>query len=156
MNDIKSYNSLDAITEIAHLEAQAKQLTELTLLIQEITNSKEIKTVPELNAWLCTKTGFESPRFASDSLDLLDAYENILMLSSDIFITPDKLTPSKEVKPSVIKKIKESHTVYYSKEEQKTIDSYRKMRDIFNSLPANFRQGAIINREAKIIHQKFN
>jgi len=156
MNDIKSYNSLDATTEIENLESQAKQLTELTFLIQKITDSKEIKTVPELNAWLCTKTGFESPRFASDSLDLLDAYENILMLASDIFITPDKITPSNKIKPSVIKKIKESHTVYYSNEEQKAIDSYRKIRDIFNSLPANFRQGAIINREAKIIHPKFN
>ena len=154
MNEIKNFQSHNADVEIRELKKEAKKLSELTKLIQAITDSKEIKTVSELNIWLTDKTGFESPRFASDSLDLLDGYKNVLRLSKDVSLTLKQVTPLYDLKPSVIKEIKEKYTTYYSDEEMKEIKTYRKISEQFNSLSYNFRQGVMINREFNLFHFK--
>lgn len=155
MNDIKHFQSHEANIEIAELKKQAKQLSELTKLIQTITESKEIKSLSELNVWLTDKTGFESPRFAADSLDLLDAYQNVLKLSKKITITLEQVTPLYGLKPSIIKEVNEKHTTYYSNKEMEEIRIYRKISEQFNKLSYSFRQGVMVNRENNLTHFKF-
>jgi len=155
MNDIKHFQSHEANIEIAELKKQAKQLSELTKLIQTITESKEIKSLSELNVWLTDKTGFESPRFASDSLDLLDAYQNVLKLSKKITITLEQVTPLYDLKPSIVKEVNEKHTTYYSNKEMGEIRIYRKISEQFNKLSYSFRQGVMVNRENNLTHFKF-
>ena len=154
MNDIKHFQSHEANIEIAELKKQAKQLSELTKLIQTITESKEIKSLSELNVWLTDKTGFESPRFASDSLDLLDAYQNVLKLSKKITITLEQVTPLYDLKPSIIKEINEKYITYYSNKEMKEIRIYRKISEQFNKLSYSLRQGVTVNREFNLSHFK--
>ncbi len=98
MKEIKHFQSHKASVEIAELKNQAKKLSQITKLVQAITDSKQIKTLTELNVWLTEKTGFDSPRFASDSLDILDGYQNIVKLSKEISITAEQVTPLYDLK----------------------------------------------------------
>ena len=154
MNEIKNFQSHNADVEIKELKKEAKKLSELTKLIQAITDSKEIKTVSELNIWLTEKTGFESPRFASDSLDILDGYQNIVKLSKEISITAEQVTPLHDLKPDFIETIKEKHTTYFTAKELKDRKAFKRISKEFNSLPIQLRQGAVVNREFNFIHYK--
>ena len=154
MKEIKHFQNHEASVEIAELKTQAKKLSQITKLVQAITDSKQIKTLTELNVWLTEKTGFDSPRFASDSLDILDDYQNIVKLSKEISITAEQVTPLYDLKPDFIETIKEKYTTYFTAKELKDRKAFKRISKEFNSLPIQLRQGAVVNREFNFIHYK--
>ena len=55
--EVKYFDSHNASVKIEKKKKEAKQLSEMTKLIQSLSESKEIKTVAELEAWIYDKTG---------------------------------------------------------------------------------------------------
>lgn len=149
--EIKAYHSHDVNVQLQKMEKEAKALSELIKLLRDVTGDKEIKTIGGLNDWLRIQTGFKSPSFSADSMDLRDAYDNAHRLNNSInLITIDDLNQMHKLKPSTIEKVKKQYTVYYTDEELENIKIFRDIQDKFNGLPYQFRLSTAINRSGKI------
>ena len=149
--EVKVYHSHDVNVQLQKMEKEAKQLSQLIKLLREVTGDKDIKTIAGFNDWLRIQTGFKSPSFSAESMDLKDAYDNAHRLNNSInLITIDDLTQMHKLKPSTIEKVKKEYTVYYTDEELANIKAFRDAQDTFNNLPYQFRLSMAINRSGKI------
>ena len=155
--EIKAYHSHDVNVQIGKMEKEAKTLSQLIKLLRDVTGDKEIKTIGGLNDWLRIQTGFKSPSFSADSMDLRDAYDNAHRLNNSInLITIDDLNQMHKLKPSTIEKVKKQYTVYYTDEELENIKIFRDAQDKFNSLPMDFRRTMGVNRSIKMFSTASN
>lgn len=154
MKEIKHFQSHEASVEIAELKIQAKKLLAIKNLVQELTGNKTIKSLAELQFWIQIETKFDSPRFGADSMDILDGYQNVVKLDSEVTITAEQVTPMYDLKPAFIEAIKEKYTTYFTAQELKERKTFRRISKEFNSLPVELRQGAVVNRQFNFIHYK--
>lgn len=152
MKEVKHYNQHRAEVRVGELQKEAKKLGELIKLLRTITNDKEIKTLGAFNDWLCEQSGFKSPSFSADSMDLGDAYRQVKYLSD---LTPnvaiEDLTPMYTLKPDVIEQIKSEFTTYYTKEEQKVRAKFNKIVAEWETLPHEIKVNSFINRTGNLL-----
>ena len=155
--EVKVYHSHDVNVQLQKMEKEAKQLSQLIKLLREVTGDKDIKTIAGFNDWLRIQTGFKSPSFSAESMDLKDAYDNAHRLNNSInLITIDDLNQMHKLKPSTIEKVKKQYTVYYTDEELANIKTFREAQDKFNSLPMDFRRTMGINRSGMMFSTASN
>ena len=152
--EVKYFDSHSASVKIEQKKKEAKQLSEMTKLIQSLSESKEIKTVAELEAWIYDKTGFKNISFGADSLGIKEGYFNVKNMSTVISLTLDDLTPLHELKKDVIMSIEDEFKTYYSSEELKYLKQFQKIKKMFEALPINYRHSSFVNREGKLINTK--
>ena len=135
--EVKYFDSHNASVKIEKKKKEAKQLSEMTKLIQSLTESKEIKTVAEFEAWIYDKTGFKNISFGADSLGIKEGYFNVKNISKAISLTLDDLTPLHELKKDVIVSIANEFKVYYTDDELKYLKQFQKIKKMFEALPIN-------------------
>ena len=152
--DVKYFDSHNASVKVQQTKREAKKLSEMTKLIQSISESKEIKTIAELEAWVQDKTGFKNISFGADSLGLKEGYVSVKNMSKDISLSLDDLTPLHELKKDVIESIENEFKVYYTKEELKIRNHFIKVKEMFETLPIEYRHSSFVNREGKLINTK--
>ena len=152
--EVKYFDSHSASVKIEQKKKEAKQLSEMTKLIQSLTESKEIKTVAELEAWIYDKTGFKNISFGADSLGIKEGYFNVKNMSTVISLTLDDLTPLHELKKDVIVSIANEFKVHYTDDELKYLKQFQKIKKMFEALPINYRHSSFVNREGKLINTK--
>ena len=152
--EVKYFDSHSASVKIEQKKKEAKQLSEMTKLIQSLSESKEIKTVAELEAWIYDKTGFKNISFGADSLGIKQGYFNVKNMSTVISLTLDDLTPLHELKKDVIISIEDEFKTYYSSEELKYLKQFQKIKKMFEALPINYMHSSFVNREGKLINTK--
>jgi len=152
--EVKYFDSHSASVKLEQKKKEAKQLSEMTKLIQSLSESKEIKTVAELEAWIYDKTGFKNISFGADSLGIKEGYFNVKNMSTVISLTLDDLTPLHELKKDVIMSIEDEFKTYYSSEELKYLKQFQKIKKMFEALPINYRHSSFVNREGKLINRK--
>jgi hypothetical protein len=152
--EVKYFDSHSASVKVEQKKKEAKQLSEMTKLIQSLSESKEIKTVAELEAWIYDKTGFKNISFGADSLGIKEGYFNVKNMSTVISLTLDDLTPLHELKKDVIMSIEDEFKTYYSSEELKYLKQFQKIKKMFEALPINYRHSSFVNREGKLINTK--
>ena len=152
--EVKYFDSHNASVKVQQTKREAKKLSEMTKLIQSISESKEIKTIAELEAWVQDKTGFKNISFGADSLGLKEGYVSVKNMSKDISLSLDDLTPLHELKKDVIESIENEFKVYYTKEELKIRNHFIKVKEIFETLPIEYRHSSFVNREGKLINTK--
>ena len=152
--EVKYFDSHSASVKLEQKKKEAKQLSEMTKLIQSLSESKEIKTVAELEAWIYDKTGFKNISFGADSLGIKQGYFNVKNMSTVISLTLDDLTPLHELKKDVIISIEDEFKTYYSSEELKYLKQFQKIKKMFEALPINYRHSSFVNREGKLINRK--
>lgn len=152
--EVKYFDSHSASVKLEQKKKEAKQLSEMTKLIQSLSESKEIKTVAELEAWIYDKTGFKNISFGADSLGIKEGYFNVKNMSTVISLTLDDLTPLHELKKDVIMSIEDEFKTYYSSEELKYLKQFQKIKKMFEALPINYRHSSFVNREGKLINTK--
>ena len=152
--EVKYFDSHSASVKIEQKKKEAKQLSEMTKLIQSLTESKEIKTLAEFEAWIYDKTGFKNISFGADSLGIKEGYFNVKNMSTVISLTLDDLTPLHELKKDVIMSIEDEFKTYYSSEELKYLKQFQKIKKMFEALPINYRHSSFVNREGKLINRK--
>ena len=152
--EVKYFDSHNASVKVEQKKKEAKQLSEMTKLIQSLSESKEIKTVAELEAWIYDKTGFKNISFGADSLGIKEGYFNVKNMSTVISLTLDDLTPLHELKKDVIVSIANEFKVYYTDDELKYLKQFQKIKKMFEALPINYRHSSFVNREGKLINRK--
>jgi hypothetical protein len=152
--EVKYFDSHSASVKVEQKKKEAKQLSEMTKLIQSLSESKEIKTVAELEAWIYDKTGFKNISFGADSLGIKEGYFNVKNMSTVISLTLDDLTPLHELKKDVIMSIEDEFKTYYSSEELKYLKQFQKIKKMFEALPIDYRHSSFVNREGKLINTK--
>lgn len=152
--EVKYFDSHSASVKLEQKKKEAKQLSEMTKLIQSLSESKEIKTVAEFEAWIYDKTGFKNISFGADSLGIKEGYFNVKNMSTVISLTLDDLTPLHELKKDVIMSIEDEFKTYYSSEELKYLKQFQKIKKMFEALPINYRHSSFVNREGKLINRK--
>ena len=152
--EVTYFDSHSASVKVEQKKKEAKQLSEMTKLIQSLTESKEIKTVAELEAWIYDKTGFKNISFGADSLGIKEGYFNVKNMSTVISLTLDDLTPLHELKKDVIVSIANEFKVYYTDDELKYLKQFQKIKKMFEALPINYRHSSFVNREGKLINTK--
>ena len=152
--EVKYFDSHNASVKVQQTKREAKKLSEMTKLIQSISESKEIKTIAELEAWVQDKTGFKNISFGADSLGLKEGYVSVKNMSKDISLSLDDLTPLHELKKDVIESIENEFKVYYTKEELKIRNHFIKVKEMFETLPIEYRHSSFVNREGKLINTK--
>ena len=128
---VKYFDSHKASVKIQELEKEAKKLSQLVKLIQQISGSKEIKTLTELNAWLVETVEFESPSFCAEAKGISDGYRMVVRMSKEVSITLDEVTPLYQLKQSTIDKVNERYSLYYTDEELESLDEWKKVVDAF-------------------------
>ena len=152
--EVKYFDSHNASVKVEQKKKEAKQLSEMTKLIQSLSESKEIKTVAELEAWIYDKTGFKNISFGADSLGIKEGYFNVKNMSTVISLTLDDLTPLHELKKDVIVSIANEFKVYYTDDELKYLKQFQKIKKMFEALPIDYRHSSFVNREGKLINTK--
>ena len=152
--EVKYFDSHNASVKVQQTKREAKKLSEMTKLIQSISESKEIKTIAELEAWVQDKTGFKNISFGADSLGLKEGYVSVKNMSKDISLSLDDLTPLNELKKDVIESIENEFKVYHTKEELKIRNHFIKVKEMFETLPIEYRHSSSVNREGKLINTK--
>ena len=152
--EVKYFDSHNASVKVQQTKREAKKLSEMTKLIQSISESKEIKTIAGLEAWVQDKTGFKNISFGADSLGLKEGYVSVKNMSKDISLSLDDLTPLHELKKDVIESIENEFKVYYTKEELKIRNHFIKVKEMFETLPIEYRHSSSVNREGKLINTK--
>ena len=152
--EVKYFDSHSASVKVEQKKKEAKQLSEMTKLIQSLSESKEIKTVAELEAWIYDKTGFKNISFGADSLGIKEGYFNVKNMSTVISLTLDDLTPLHELKKDVIVSIANEFKVYYTDDELKYLKQFQKIKKMFEALPIDYRYSSFVNREGKLINTK--
>jgi hypothetical protein len=148
---VKRFDSHNAGVKIEALKKEAVKLKELTELIQVITDSENIKTVSELDAWLNSKTNFSNPIFSADSMNLKDAYLNIIRMSKEVELKLEDVTAKFQLKQSITDKINESFTIFYTESELKTKILLDEVILKFNAIDQADRKKLIINRNYEMI-----
>lgn len=153
---VKNFDSHNASVKIEALKKEAEQLKQVTELIQTITDSKHIKTVSELDAWLGSKTSFQNPIFSADSMNLKDAYLNVIRLSKGVELTLEDVTASYQLKQSIIDGVNESYSTFYTPAEIETKKELNRIKDEFNALDFDARRSVFIDRSFKIVFNPYS
>jgi hypothetical protein len=151
--EVKYFDSHKARVKIEQMKKDAKKLSEMTKLIQSISESKEIKTVAELECWIQDKTGFKNIVFGADSLGIKDGYLRAKEMSQGISLVLQDLTPLYTLKKSVVATIEEQYRTYYSDEEIKVLKQINNVKTLFDELPYQYRMTLFINDEKNLINR---
>jgi hypothetical protein len=118
MEKIKiSFNDKHYNESVKSLQLNLRKLEQCLNSIEEITGSKELKTLEEINKFICTKSGFENVLASAELLNLMQPYiylENHLNVINHDILENDN--GSYKIKDSVINELKEANTSYLSNE----------------------------------------
>ena len=110
----------------------------------------------ELDAWLNSKTNFSNPEFSADSMNLKDAYLNIIRMSKGIGLKLEDVTASYQLKQSVIDGVNESYSTFYTPAEIETKKELNRIKDEFNVLDFDARRSVFIDRSFKIVFNPYS
>ena len=155
MKEVKYHDSHRYSVALENANRQALKLKEVTQLIQSVTNSTNIKTAIEFDAWLNSKTGFQNASFSASSLDLQDAYKQIKRLNAEVKISLDDVNTNFKLKADYKKALKDEHSTYYSSDEIATKERLEKVVLAFNSLSNRERSMLLIGRDKNLIYNRF-
>ena len=118
MEKIKiSFNDKHYNESVKSLQLNLRKLEQCLNSIEEITGSKELKTLEEINKFICNRTGFENVLASAELLNLMQPYiylENHLNVINHDILENDN--GSYKIKDSVINELKEANTSYLSNE----------------------------------------
>lgn len=118
MEKIKiSFNDKEYNESVKSLQLNLRKLEQCLNSIEEITGSKELKTLEEINKFICNRTGFENVLASAELLNLMQPYiylENHLNVINHDILENDNGTF--KIKESVLYDLKEANTSYLSNE----------------------------------------
>jgi hypothetical protein len=153
---VKSFQKDRYDREIRELDNRLNAYNSYLQCLSEIKEGAS--TLDEVEAYLNKKTGFVNPRMSADAMGVLTPYEKAVDFEA-LFIginysALDEVNTSKPYKqfkiaPAYRDMLSKTHTVYYTPEESKQIDSLEKALDVLNKLTYPFVESVIYNSREK-------
>ena len=118
MEKIKiSFNDTQYNESLKSLQLNLRKLEQCLNSIQEITGSKELITLEEINKFICNRTGFENVLASAELLNLMQPYiyldNHLNTINHDVLENDNGIY---KIKDSVINELKEANTSYLSDE----------------------------------------
>ena len=153
---IKHFDSHNYGIEVGNLTRQAEKLSKLIKMLRDVTGDKNVTSLGEFNEWLCEKSGFKSPSFSAQSMDLQDVYGQVHNLSKEITISKGDLTPMHKPSPQLLEDAKQKFTVYYTNEEYTDVLSLIQIQKQYSELSYSTRMTTGVNREGKLVSPLVN
>ena len=133
------------------LEALRKAVP-LLVEMQDLLEQLESKNISEFETTINKRSGFVNSLMSASAYGKEAEYSRLLELEKQINnrLTSEDLTKSKELKSSVIAKVIDSHTEFYTETEQKTKKTLEGLMKSFNSLTIEERQNIGFNRNSQL------
>ena len=133
------------------LEALRKAVP-LLVEMQDLLEQLESKSISEFETTINKRSGFVNSLMSASAYGKEAEYSRLLELEKQINnrLTSEDLTKSKELKSSVIAKVIDSHTEFYTETEQKTKKTLEGLMKTFNSLTIEERQHIGFNRNSEL------
>jgi len=117
MEKIKiSFNDTQYNESLKSLQLNLRKLEQCLNSIQEITGSKELITLEEINKFICNRTGFENVLASAELLNLMQPYiyldNHLNTINHDVLENDNGY----KIKDSVLNELKIENTTYLSNE----------------------------------------
>jgi hypothetical protein len=138
--------------------AELNKVVKLVVESEDLLLGLEVKSLGELELKLNERSGFTNPMASANAYGLEPQYKRLLELEKLINnrLSSDDLTSSKTLKSTVIDKIREKYTTYFTEKElqdKKVLDSIIKQ---FNSLDRTVRQQVGVMRNGEMNFTPFS
>ena len=138
---------------LVHQELEAlRKAVPLLVEMQDLLEQLESKSISEFETTINKRSGFVNSLMSASAYGKEAEYSRLLELEKQINnrLTSEDLTKSKELKSSVIAKVIDSHTEYYSPAELTTKKTLEKLMQEFNKLSTENRQHIGFNRNSEL------
>ena len=143
------------------LNVELNQLKDLIPLVKEYKNllkELEVSSVAEFELKINERSGFVNASMSATAYGLEIPYKRLLEMqkSLDGKLSLEDLTPTNKLKPTIIEKITDRNTVYFTESELKTKAELNKLKEIFNKLDFDVRRNMMIDRSFRLDHSPFS
>ena len=129
--NIKKFNESRYLIAVKKLEDKKGSVFILKELYSKYFKI-EMQTVEALEQHLRTLSGFSNCTLAADTLDLKKEYNLVLELSEEINL--EDYNSKGDIRPNVLKALKEQFTEYYTPEEVERLEAINKVVNAVNSI----------------------
>jgi len=130
-----SFNQIAYETNVNSLQMNITKLIKCLEYIEVITESRSLKTLAEIEQFICNKTNFSNVKLSSELLNVSNEYNyleaNLNTINHEVIEYIDNVPTTKE---SVLNQLKESHTEYLKEQFIKDYDLLNKSAEILNKL----------------------
>jgi len=143
------------------LNVELNQLKDLIPLVKEyksLLKELEVSSVAEFELKINERSGFVNASMSATAYGLEIPYKRLLEMqkSLDGKLSLEDLTPTNKLKPTIIEKITDRNTVYFTESELKTKAELNKLKEIFNKLDFDVRRNMMIDRSFRLDHSPFS
>ena len=143
------------------LNVELNQLKDLIPLVKEyksLLKELEVSSVAEFELKINERSGFVNASMSATAYGLEIPYKRLLEMqkSLDGKLSLEDLTPTNKLKPTIIEKITDRNTVYFTDAELKTKAELNKLKEIFNKLDFDVRRNMMIDRSFRLDHSPFS
>jgi hypothetical protein len=143
------------------LNVELNQLKDLIPLVKEyksLLQELEVSSVAEFELKINERSGFVNASMSATAYGLEIPYKRLLEMqkSLDGKLSLEDLTPTNKLKPTIIEKITDRNTVYFTDAELKTKAELNKLKEIFNKLDFDVRRNMMIDRSFRLDHSPFS
>jgi hypothetical protein len=137
------------------------ELNNVKILVVEFDDLLEqlgAGSIGEFELKVNEKTKFTNPVLSASAFGLENEYKRLLELEKliDNRLTSEDLTPSKELKSTLIATIYEKHTEYYNNEELESKKLLESIMKSYNKLSQIQRQQIGFNRSYELVYSPFS
>lgn len=135
--------------EISELKSLIPLVVESNKLLKEL----EADSLVDLEIKLNKRSGFVNASMSAMAYGLEVQYNRLLAIEKKLEgrLSSDDLNASNELKQSLVKKIEEANTIYYTDRELEAVTALKDIIKQFNSLDANVRRHMGFNRNGELM-----
>ena len=130
-----SFNQLAYETSVNSLQMNIKKLIKCLENIEVITGNRSLKTLAEIEQFICNKTNFSNVKLSSELLNVSNEYTyletNLNTINHEVIEYKENVPFTKE---SVLNQIKESYTEYLQNKYLKDYELLNKASEFLNKL----------------------
>ena len=152
--EIKKVNDHQVKTELAELNKVAVFVIELS----EILKRLGCETISEFELKINEKSGFVNAQMSATAFGFDKEYSRLLELEKliDSRLSVDDLTPSKQLKPSVLKALTDKHTEYFSSRDLEVKKVITEIFKLHSSLDIDEKKNIGYNRNGDLVYSPFS
>ena len=130
-----SFDQIRYAENINSLQMNTTKLIKCLEYIEVITESRSLKSLAEIEKFICDKTNFKNVKLSSELLNVANEYSyleaNLNTINHELIEYIDNAPTTKE---SVLKDLKESHTEYLQDKYIKDYELLNKASELLNKV----------------------
>ena len=154
MEKIKKINN-----HMIRVETEAlNKLLPLAVEMQDLLNQLESDSISEFEFKINERSGFVKASLSAEAFGFEKEYKRLLDLESLLKgkLTINDITASKTLKSTVLNKIKEKYTEYYTKDDLKLVKTLTDIIEKYNSLSQQDRRNIGYNQSYELVFSPFS